>query len=384
MDLESTKESMEEKLIYVVDDEKDIREMERTFLENEGFRVETFAGADQVMGKLRLTEGKKTVNNTIEGNDAYEGKKPDLILMDIMMPGTDGLSACSRIRKSEDPLLRALPIILVSAKDTPLDRVTGLTMGSDDYLIKPFLPLELVARVKALLRRSDILRDQMRVSAGNILFTGENDGKSGRMPGTELNGVKSAHDVGKNAEKCGNLVVDFAAHRVYVESAIENNEYTEPGETEYVDKDTGKTDAETYIGDRNIYGNIQEENPYRNEEIPTDEAGAENNGIKKRSKISKTGNPKEEKETFKGKKIIEIQVTPMEFDFVHFLILRKETAVSKSELLSAVWKLPDAEFHEDVRMTDDLVKRLRKKLRAAGSSARVETVWGFGYRMTEN
>ena len=56
---ESTKESMEEKLIYVVDDEKDIREMEKTFLENEGFRVETFAGADQVMGKLRLTEGKK-------------------------------------------------------------------------------------------------------------------------------------------------------------------------------------------------------------------------------------------------------------------------------------------------------------------------------------
>ena len=103
-----------------------------------------------------------------------------------------------------------------------------------------------------------------------------------------------------------------------------------------------------------------------------------------RSVIPKNESLKEENEKNKGEKITEIQVTPMEFDFVHFLILRKETAVSKSELLSVVWKLPDAELHEDVRMTDDLVKRLRKKLRAAGSSARVETVWGFGYRMTEN
>lgn len=381
---ESTKESMEEKLIYVVDDEKDIREMEKTFLENEGFRVETFAGADQVMGKLRLTEGEKTVNDTIEGNDAYEGKKPDLILMDIMMPGTDGLSACSRIRKSEDPLLRALPIILVSAKDTPIDRVTGLTMGSDDYLIKPFLPLELVARVKALLRRSDILRNQMLISAENSALTGEDEGKNGKISGTELNGGKSAPDVGKKTEKCGNLVVDFAAHRVYVESVMENDEYTEPEKTEYVDKEPDITEADACSGDRNICEKKQEENPYNSEKIFICEAGTEYNGIKMRSVIPKNESLKEEKEKNKGEKITEIQVTPMEFDFVHFLILRKETAVSKSELLSVVWKLPDAELHEDVRMTDDLVKRLRKKLRAAGSSARVETVWGFGYRMTEN
>ena len=81
---------------------------------------------------------------------ACEERLPDLVVLDIMMPGTDGLSICSALRKAS----AQLPIIIVSAKDSPYDRVTGLTLGSDDYLIKPFLPLELVARVKALLRRA--------------------------------------------------------------------------------------------------------------------------------------------------------------------------------------------------------------------------------------
>ena len=74
---------------------------------------------------------------------------PDLVVLDIMMPGTDGLSICSVLRKASSQL----PIIIVSAKESPYDRVTGLTLGSNDYLIKPFLPLELVTRVKALFWR---------------------------------------------------------------------------------------------------------------------------------------------------------------------------------------------------------------------------------------
>ena len=70
---------------------------------------------------------------------------PDLVILDIMMPGTDGLSVCSALRKASADL----PIIIVSAKDSPYDRVTGLTLGSDDYLVKPFLPLELVAYITA-------------------------------------------------------------------------------------------------------------------------------------------------------------------------------------------------------------------------------------------
>lgn len=83
---------------------------------------------------------------------ACENNLPSLVILDIMMPGTDGFSICSRLRQYNPEL----PIIIVSAKDSPFDRVTGLTLGSDDYLIKPFLPLELVARVRALLRRTQI------------------------------------------------------------------------------------------------------------------------------------------------------------------------------------------------------------------------------------
>ena len=72
-----------------------------------------------------------------------------------MMPGMDGLTVCTRIRKTSH-----VPIIIVSAKDSPLDRITGITLGSDDYMVKPFLPLELVTRVKALFRRVDTFSGQ--------------------------------------------------------------------------------------------------------------------------------------------------------------------------------------------------------------------------------
>ncbi len=308
---------MREKLIYVVDDETDIREMERTFLENEGYQVETFGSADELMEVLGLngiqnpnTSPSSTVKAEVvipSGTDGVNKFLPDLIVMDIMMPGTDGLTACSRLRKSEDVTLQVVPIILVSAKDTPLDRVTGLTMGSDDYLVKPFLPLELVARVKALLRRSEMLSAQ---AEGNI---DSSEQSSIRRDGSQISDdpriqINSSQTLEKNVCSCGNLSLDFAAHRVYVDYK----------------------DAEDEV-------------------VST-----------------------------------EVQVTPMEFDFVYYLILRKETAVSKVELLTEIWQLPDAELQEDVRMTDDLVKRLRKKLTAVKSTARVETVWGFGYRLTEN
>ncbi|OON88432.1 hypothetical protein BXO88_01165 [Oribacterium sp. C9] len=377
---------MEEKLIYVIDDEKDIREMEKTFLENEGYRVETFANADDAMAVMGLAEADEDVRHPGTAANLcthYDGM-PDLILMDIMMPGTGGLTACSRIRKSEDPRLRALPVILVSAKDTPLDRVTGLTMGSDDYLIKPFLPLELVARVKALLRRSDILRDQLLNSTENMILNEDGTKILGENSGKNLNGVKRPQNVGENQEKCGNLVVNFAAHRVYVECGSGNPRNSGPVYEVNVDKDAYKSVVDIHSEARKISG-IKYNEKFSNGEERITALEVDNfKGIKIDKKSLKNEEFEENEEKIKGKRIMEVQVTPMEFDFVSFLILRKETAVSKAELLRNVWKLPDAELLEDVRMTDDLVKRLRKKLRAAGSTARVETVWGFGYRMTEN
>ena len=117
------------KLIYVVDDESNIRTMMQLFLENEGFTVETFKDGQ-------------------EACQAFSAKEPDMLILDIMMPGIDGLSLCTYFRRQSH-----VPIIFVSAKDTPLDRVMGITLGSDDYITKPFNPLEVVARVKTQLRR---------------------------------------------------------------------------------------------------------------------------------------------------------------------------------------------------------------------------------------
>lgn len=135
------------KRIYVADDELHIRTLIQTFLANEGYEVETFEDGTSLL-------------------HAFSASCPDLIILDIMMPGIDGLTLCTTIRSKSD-----VPIIIVSAKDAPLDRVTGITLGSDDYMVKPFLPLELVARVKALFRRSQYSRPAKKegpICCGNL------------------------------------------------------------------------------------------------------------------------------------------------------------------------------------------------------------------------
>ncbi|MBR1453966.1 MAG: response regulator transcription factor [Lachnospiraceae bacterium] len=119
----------EKKLIYVCDDDKDITELIKMYLENDGFEVETFGTAEKLISTIR-------------------SKMPNLITLDIMLPGLDGFSALEKIREKND-----VPVILVSAKDTEVDKVRGFNEGSDDYIVKPFMPLELVARVKNVLRR---------------------------------------------------------------------------------------------------------------------------------------------------------------------------------------------------------------------------------------
>lgn len=227
------------KRIYVADDELHIRTLIQTFLANEGYEVMTFENGDSLF-------------------EAFSSACPDLIILDIMMPGTDGLNLCARIRKES-----RVPIIIVSAKDSPMDRVTGITLGSDDYMVKPFLPLELVARVKSLLRRAEYTRIE----------------NPGVLP----------------VLACGNLRLEPASRAITVGKAA-------------------------------------------------------------------------------------FSVTPTEFDFLSYMLEREGQAVSKQELLREIWKLPDYDL--DTRVADDLVKRLRRKLKEAACTASVETVWGFGFRMS--
>jgi two-component system, OmpR family, alkaline phosphatase synthesis response regulator PhoP len=119
--------------ILVVEDEKDIRELVRFHLEQEGYGVR-----EAETGEAAL--------------DLARSERPALLLLDLMLPGIDGLEVCRRLRGAE--ATRGVPVIVLTAKAAEVDRVLGLELGADDYVTKPFSPRELVARVRAVLRRS--------------------------------------------------------------------------------------------------------------------------------------------------------------------------------------------------------------------------------------
>ena len=134
-------------LVYIVEDDANIREIESFALKNSGFAVEAFACA----------------------KDFYNGllkRPPDLVLLDIMLPDEDGLIVLGKLRSGAGT--RKLPVILVTAKTTEVDKVKGLDGGADDYMTKPFGVLELISRVKALLRRSTQDSAAEELSVGEI------------------------------------------------------------------------------------------------------------------------------------------------------------------------------------------------------------------------
>lgn len=121
-------------MIFIVEDDDNIREMEGYALKNSGYDVRGFSDGASMLS-------------------AIEATLPRLILLDIMLPGDDGLTILKKLRDSERT--KKIPIMMVTAKTTELDKVRGLDMGADDYLAKPFGIMELVSRVKALLRRTE-------------------------------------------------------------------------------------------------------------------------------------------------------------------------------------------------------------------------------------
>lgn len=228
---------MEQKLIYIADDEVNIQDLIRMFLQKEGYLVETFSDGQSLL-------------------DAFNAKPSDMVVLDIMMPKLDGLALCSEIRKNS-----TVPIIFVSARDSEADKIAGLMLGSDDYLTKPFSPVELVLRIKGIFKRM------------------------------EFDKVSSA-------------------------------------------------DSEVIkIADISIY-------------------------TKGRYALCKDEN---------------LSLTPLEFNLLLYIAKSKGNGVSREELLNKVWGF-DSEV--DTRATDDMVKRIRKKLLNAGSKLKIETIWGFGFKLS--
>ena len=137
-------------LIYAVEDDENILEIEMFALKNSGYQVDGFGCAGDFYKKL-------------------DEKLPDLVLLDIMLPDEDGLEIVGKLRRRADT--KKLPIIMVTAKSTEIDKVKGLDRGADDYLTKPFGIMELIARVKAILRRT--MDDDKYLSLGDIFLDDE-------------------------------------------------------------------------------------------------------------------------------------------------------------------------------------------------------------------
>lgn len=142
--------------IYIADDEENIRDLIKSFLKSDGYEVSAFETGDELMA-------------------VFDEKPADLVILDIMMPGTDGLTLCRKLREKS-----SVPIIILTAKDSEYDYVQGITIGSDDYLTKPFRPTALLMRVRSLLRRMDMNEKGDRsskmsdedISIGDLTFSG--------------------------------------------------------------------------------------------------------------------------------------------------------------------------------------------------------------------
>jgi two-component system OmpR family response regulator len=132
--------------ILIVDDDRDIRTLLADYLEKQGLRCTTAADGREMRAAL-------------------ETHRIDLIVLDIMMPGEDGLTLCRNLRASESPNANT-PVLMLTARGEDMDRIIGLEMGADDYLPKPFVPRELYARVRAILRRARALPPNMDAKPG--------------------------------------------------------------------------------------------------------------------------------------------------------------------------------------------------------------------------
>ncbi len=222
--------------IYIADDDKDILRLLDIFLKSEGYEVVAFDTGDKLY-------------------ERFTNEKCDLVILDIMMPGSDGFTICEKIRK-----ISSVPIILLTAKDTDTDYVVGITMGSDDYLVKPFNPTILNMKVKALLRR-----------------------------------VKMGREREEEDIVCGNL----SFH---------------------------KKERSMYISER------------------------------------------------------ELSLTNTEFECLSYMVERFNEAISREELLENVWGYDTV---VETRVTDETIRRIRKKLEKMGSSVIIKNKWGYGYILQE-
>ena len=134
-------------VIYIVEDDKNISEIESYALKNSGYHVDSFENAKSFWNRI-------------------QERKPDLVLLDVMLPDSDGIEVLKKMRRNPDT--KRVPVIMVTAKSTEIDKVKGLDNGADDYITKPFGIMELISRVKAILRRINQDEEEKQLVFQNI------------------------------------------------------------------------------------------------------------------------------------------------------------------------------------------------------------------------
>ena len=232
---------MSKKSIYLAEDEKNIRNLLSSFLKKEGYDVSAFETGDELYAQFQL-------------------KPADLIILDVMMPGSSGFIICMKIRE-----ISTVPIIMLTAKDTDEDYISGISLGSDAYFTKPFSPVKLVMQVKAMLRR------------------------------------------------------------VEMDLVATSTEPADPNQIQFADTTIYLNQLTAFCGEE------------------------------------------------------ELKLTHTEFSMLAFLFENKERAISREEFLTKIWG-----YHATIetRATDDTVKRLRKKLAEIDSRVQIETIRGYGFKLS--
>jgi len=306
------------KKILIVDDEVEIRDLIKDFLDKNNFETETASNGKEALEKLSLQ-----YNNI------------SLVILDIMMPEIDGMEVIKQIRKTSN-----IPVIFLTSKNEEIDKVLGLEIGADDYITKPFNPREMVARIKAVLRRSE------QSSKINQINQSQNQEEAPSLQELSLNLQKNNGNTintnnynYSNPSNINNIKSDFKNINNFSNAENINN------------IDTNKLNLNKII---KIYFNST-------------------NALGRKRLSSLEINPQAYRVFINNK---EAKFTHKQYQLLLYLIQNKNIVLSRENILEAVWGF---DFSGETRTVDVHIKELRKKIGDIHGEL-IETIWAIGYR----
>ena len=314
--------------ILIVEDEAEIAELIQLYLSKEGFSCHI-------------------CRDGITALEQFKAIQPDLIVLDLMLPGLDGLEVCARIRQQKD--VKDPYVMMLTAKGEEIDRIIGLSTGADDYMVKPFSPRELVARVRAVLRRS--LRQGGAIATRTYQtahFTLDIDQRTAQQKAQVQ--VQTQDQTQNQAQDQSQSQSQSTVRPTLQENLIQGEHAEEStqnkGETYRVSNDTSSSQA-------SAQNPGQTENP---DNLPIEHLSTE---------------PTERS----------LELTPLEFDLLATFMSYPGRVWNRAQLIEKLW---GNDFFGDERVVDAHVARLRKKVEPNPSDPSfIKTVVGVGYRFED-